>query len=69
MRRHRLAFEKLRELEPSIAEVHANLGLIYFQEKKFDQAVLALRQALKLKPNLPRTGTLLAISLVGAWTL
>jgi tetratricopeptide (TPR) repeat protein len=57
------AFEKLRELEPSIAEVHANLGLIYFQEKKFDQAVLALRQALKLKPNLPRTGTLLAISL------
>ena len=57
------AFEKLRELEPNVAEVHANLGLIYFQEKKFDQAVLALRQALKLKPDLPRTGTLLAISL------
>ena len=44
------AFEKLRELEPGVAEVHANLGLIYFQERKFEPAVIALRQALKLKP-------------------
>ncbi len=57
------AFEKLRQLEPGVAEVHANLGLIYFQQKKFDQAVPALRQALKLKPTLPRTDTLLAMSL------
>jgi tetratricopeptide (TPR) repeat protein len=57
------AFEKLRELEPGMAEVHANLGLIYFQEKKFEQAVPALRQALKLKPTLPKTATLLAMSL------
>jgi tetratricopeptide (TPR) repeat protein len=57
------AFEKLRELEPGMAEVHAQLGVIYFQERKFDQAVPALRQALKLKPGLPRTDTLLAISL------
>jgi tetratricopeptide (TPR) repeat protein len=57
------AFEKLRELEPGVAEIHANLGLIYFQEKKFEQAVPALRQALKLKPTLPKTGTLLAMAL------
>ncbi len=57
------AYEKLRELEPGIAEVHANLGLVYFQEKKFEQAVPALRQALKLKPTLPKAGTLLAVSL------
>ena len=57
------AYEKLRDLEPGIAEVHANLGLIYFQEKKFEQAVPALRQALKLKPNLPKTATLLAMSM------
>lgn len=56
-------FEKLRELQPAMAEVHANLGLIYFQERKFEQAVPALRQALKLKPGLPKTGTLLAMSL------
>jgi tetratricopeptide (TPR) repeat protein len=56
-------FEKLRELSPSVAEVHANLGLIYFNEKKFDAAVPALRQALKLKPSLSKTETLLAMSL------
>ena len=57
------AFEKLRALEPEVAEVHANLGVIYFQERKYDQAVQALRQALKLKPSLRRPQSLLAISL------
>jgi tetratricopeptide (TPR) repeat protein len=58
-----VAFEKLGELEPGVAEVHANLGVIYFQERKFEPAVAALRQALKLKPALPKTSALLAISL------
>src|SRR4051812_32107924 len=58
-----IAYEKLRQLAPGVAEVHANLGLIYFQEKKFEQAVSALRQALKLKPSLPKTEALLAMSL------
>ena len=57
------AFEKLRELSPGTAEVHANLGAIYFQEKKFDKAVGALRQALNLRANLPKTESLLAMSL------
>ena len=57
------AFEKLRELDPGIAEVHAKLGIIYFQQGKFQQAVAALRQAAKLKPNLPNTDILLAMSL------
>ncbi len=57
------AFEKLRQLEPGLAEVHANLGAIYFQERQYDAAVSALRQALKLKPNLPKTSALLAMSL------
>ena len=56
-------FEKLRELSPGVAEVYANLGLIYFNEKKFQAAVPTLRQALKLKPSLTKTETLLAISL------
>ena len=56
------AFEKLRQLSPQTAEVHANLGLIYFKEKKFDQAVAALRQALRLKPTLPKIDALLAMS-------
>jgi len=57
------AYEKLRDLEPGVAEVHANLGLIYFQEGRFDQAVPSLRQALKLKPGLSKTDNLLAVSL------
>jgi tetratricopeptide (TPR) repeat protein len=57
------AFEKLRNLEPGIAEVHANLGLIYFEERKFEEAVPALRQALKLKPTLSKSDNLLAMSL------
>jgi tetratricopeptide (TPR) repeat protein len=57
------AFEKLRELQPGVAEVHANLGLIYFQERKYEPAVQELGRALKLKPGLQKTQTLLAIAL------
>lgn len=57
------AFEKLRQLEPGIAEVHANLGLIYFQQGRFEDAVAALRQALKLEPALIKSQDLLANSL------
>ena len=57
------AFVKLRELDPGTAEIHAKLGVIYFQQGKFAQAVPALRQALKLKPALPNADVLLAMSL------
>ena len=56
-------YEELRRLSPGTAEVHARLGLIYFQERKFEPAVASLRQALKLKPGLPKLDTLLAMSL------
>ena len=45
------AYEKLRELAPGMAEAHARLGLIYFQQGRFEQAVTSLRQAIKLKPT------------------
>src|SRR5438105_2633853 len=57
------ALKKLRESNPAVAEIHANLGLIYFQEKKFEEAVPELRQALKLKPSLGNSAALLAMSL------
>jgi tetratricopeptide (TPR) repeat protein len=56
-------FKKLAELDPDIAEIHATLGVVYFQEKKFNEAVPELRRALKLKPTLTRASTLLAMSL------
>jgi tetratricopeptide (TPR) repeat protein len=57
------AYERLSQLEPAIAEIHANLGLIYFKEGKFGQAIPALRQALKLKPTLTKADNLLVMSL------
>jgi tetratricopeptide (TPR) repeat protein len=57
------AYEKLKELSPATAEVHAKLGLIYFQQRDYERAVPALRQALKLKPSLSKADVLLAMSL------
>ena len=56
-------FVALEKLQPSVAEVHATLGVIYFTQKKFDKAVAQIRQAEKLKPGLPNLNTLLALSL------
>ena len=50
------AYERLRQLQPALAEVHARLGLIDFQQGKFADAVPPLRRALKLKPALPNVG-------------
>jgi len=57
------AYEKLRQLAPDTAEVLARLGLIYFQERDYTQAVASLQEALKLKPSLPKADTLLAMPL------
>lgn len=56
-------FEKLAAANPAFAEVHANLGLIYFQQRKFELAVPELRRALKLKPALTNSRYILAMSL------
>jgi tetratricopeptide (TPR) repeat protein len=57
------AYEKLRELSPETAEVHAQLGMIRFRQRDFSRAVPALREALKLKPGLPNVDVLLAMCL------
>lgn len=57
------AYVKLRQLSPATAEVHAALGVVYFQQAKFSQAVPTLQQALKLNPKLPNLDVLLAMSL------
>ncbi len=57
------AYEKLRSLSPNTAEIHAQLGMAYFQQGKFALAAPAFRQALKLKPTLPNLDVLLAMSL------
>ena len=57
------AYERLRDLQPQLAEVHARLGLIQFQQGRFADAVGPLRRAIALKPSLPNLGALLAMSL------
>src|SRR5512143_1185257 len=47
------AARKAIELNPSSAEAHHLLGLVYFKEKKPAQAVEAFTHALKLKPAYP----------------
>jgi tetratricopeptide (TPR) repeat protein len=55
------AYEKLRELSPGTAEVHAQLGMIYFQQHDYARAIPSLQEALKLKPGLPNADVLLAV--------
>jgi tetratricopeptide (TPR) repeat protein len=57
------AYETLRQLSPATAEVHARLGLIYFQQSKFADAVVSLREAIRLKQDLPKVDALLGMSL------
>ena len=57
------AYETLRQLSPGTAEVHARLGLIYFQQGKFSDAVPRLREAIRLKNGLPKVDALLAMAL------
>lgn len=57
------AYEKLSQLDPNTAEVHAKLGVIYFQAGEYRKAIPALRRAMKLKPALPNVDLLLAMSL------
>ena len=56
-------FEQLAKLEPNIAEVHATLGAIYFQQHEYELAVREVRTAQKLKPSLPKLDSLLGLSL------
>lgn len=57
------SFEKLAETNPTIAEIHANLGLIYFEQRMFQPAIKELRRALKLNPSLSKSAAVLAMSL------
>jgi tetratricopeptide (TPR) repeat protein len=57
------ALVKLSSLNPGVAEIQANLGAVYFQEGKIRAAADSLRKALRLKPTLTKSKTLLAICL------
>jgi tetratricopeptide (TPR) repeat protein len=55
------AYEKLAHIDPAVPEVRAKLGLIYYMQTRFADAIPQLREAVRLNPALPNAGTLLAI--------
>ena len=58
----RLKFNQIREANPNIAEVHATLGAVLFQQGNFSAALRELNTAKLLKPALPRLDGLIAMS-------
>jgi len=60
------AFQKVTELNPSDAEGHARLGLVYRKLGMPREAIESLERARRLDPKLPRLGVLLALSYIDA---
>jgi tetratricopeptide (TPR) repeat protein len=45
-------YRKAANVQPKIAELQANLGLMYYQTGKHEQAIGAFKRAIRLKPRL-----------------
>jgi tetratricopeptide (TPR) repeat protein len=58
----RTDFEQLAKMTPGVAEVHATLAAIYFQQHQYELAVREVRTAQRLKPSLPKLDSLLGLS-------
>ncbi len=58
----RLKFNQISQANPNIAEVHATLGAVLFQQGNFSAALRELNTAKKLKPALPKLDGLIAMS-------
>lgn len=55
-------FEQLSRSHPDIAEIHATIGVIYFQQGDYTEALKHLDEAKRLKPALPKLDGLIAMS-------
>lgn len=56
-------FQKLADDAPNVAEVHANLGSVYYFAGRYDYAIRECRRALELKRTMKRPQYFLALSL------
>lgn len=56
-------FQRLAQMDPDIAEIHATLAAICFKRREYDRAVREIHTALRLKPGLPKLESLLGLSL------
>jgi tetratricopeptide (TPR) repeat protein len=55
-------FRKILQLNPKVAEAHANLGSIHYLRGEYSQASDEFRKALELKPALPKAAMFLGMS-------
>ncbi|PYV22339.1 MAG: hypothetical protein DMG24_17040 [Acidobacteria bacterium] len=56
------AYKAILKLDPSLAEAHANLGIVFYLEFKYPEAAETLRQALKLRSGLSRARLYLGLA-------
>jgi tetratricopeptide (TPR) repeat protein len=63
------ALEKLARLTPDSAEVHANLGMVYYTQSRYSEAAGAFRKAVGLSPGIPNGKLMLALcdAELGRW--
>src|SRR5579859_4731015 len=63
------ALEKLARLTPGVAEVHANLGMVYYTERRYPEAAAAFQRAVQLNPGIPNGRLMLALcdAEIGRW--
>jgi len=55
------ALRKLEQIAPEVAEVHANLGLVYYSQNKVAEAAAELERALRINPQIPDAPVLLGL--------
>jgi tetratricopeptide (TPR) repeat protein len=56
-------YESILQMAPRLGAAYNNLGLLYFQQRDFRQAVTVLEKGLKIDPKMPSASALLGISL------
>jgi tetratricopeptide (TPR) repeat protein len=56
-------FQRIAQLDPNIAEIHATLAAICFKRREYERAIREIRTAQGLKPGLPKLDSLLGLSL------
>jgi len=58
------AYRTILELRPDLAEIHQNLGLVYYMQGKNREAITSFQAALKGKPELPGAQLFLGMAFV-----
>jgi tetratricopeptide (TPR) repeat protein len=56
-------YKSILQIAPGLAAAYNNLGLLYFQQREYRQAIAVLERGLKIHPEMPSASTLLGISL------